>query len=108
MGDAKKTLQRVGAAESHSERDEMHRQKNRQGDAGQPMQHRRQESRLEVRIADHARYTASAALTPRTSSSPAKASIATSSERSRHFAHSRRIERSPIGAWIAAAITKTR
>src|SRR5258707_982426 len=98
MGDAEKTLKGVGAAERHSERDKVHRQEDRQGNAGQAMQHRCQKSRLEMRIADHARYTASAALTPRTSSSAEKASSAMSSERSRHFAHSRKIERSPIGA----------
>ena len=99
-------VERIGAVERGGEREKMHRQKNRQRDAGQPMQHGGDEAALPVRGAHHEVNTANTARRPRTRSRIANSASARSSERPRHAVHSRKTLRNPIGAWIATAMTK--
>src|SRR3569833_4642788 len=110
MGQSQKTVERTGAAERSAERNEAHRQKNGQFLAGHSVQHRRDEALLEMRASDHAHtpYTASAALTPSTTSETEKSANTTSNERPRQCSHSRSTERNPIGACNAAASTNVR
>src|SRR5665213_389027 len=94
----------MGAVERGRQRQKMQRQKNRQRDAGQPMQDSRDEAALSVR-GSHALNTANTARIPRTRSKMKNNAKAISSERPRQGVHSRKTLRKPIGAWIATAIT---
>src|SRR5665213_3965116 len=94
----------MGAVERGRQRQKMQRQKNRQRDAGQPMQDSRDEAALSVR-GSHALNTANTARKPRASRSSENNANMVSSERPRQGVHSRKTLRKPIGAWIATAIT---
>src|SRR6185437_1587356 len=97
-------VERIGAAERCRQGEKVQRQENRQCDARQAVQHRRDEAPLSVR-GPHAEYTAKTARMPRTRRTIENSAKARSSERPRHAVHSRKILRKPIGAWIATAIT---
>src|SRR5262245_24606276 len=100
-------VERIGAAQGGRERDEVDRQEYRERKSRQAVQQRRDESRLGVGGAHHARYRAHTAVRPRATRASANRASATSSERERHTVHSRAMLRSPIGAWIATASTNT-
>src|SRR5438270_5400641 len=102
-----KCIEPVGAADRGAESQEMQRQEDRQCDAGERVQKRGYKAVLEMGRPDHAAYTAKAARRPSASRMSEMASMAMSSERPRQFAHSRKMLRRPIGAWMDAAMTKT-
>ena len=102
-------VERTGAVERGGQREKMQRQKDRQRDAGQAVEQGRDEAALFVRGAHHAcpKHREHGAQTEheqqQLQTTPARRRANGRATR----VHSRKILRSPIGAWIATAITNS-